>query len=236
MNHEYKYPGEELALFEKAVNWKKYFSRFITPLLRGRVLECGAGIGGTTALLNNGSAEEWVLLEPDEQMQANLVKKVNDHSLPANCRVKKGTIHSLSAADLYDCILYIDVLEHIEQDRAEMMEAANHLKTGGSLVVLSPAFPFLFSPFDHSIGHFRRYNRKMLSMLTVPSLKLRRSRYLDSAGFFASLANRLVLKKSTPTRAQVQAWDKWMIPVSRIADPVFFYSFGKSILATWEKQ
>ena len=53
MNRSYTYPGGELELFEHARNWKKYFSHFIKPYLKGRVLEVGAGIGSTTVILNN---------------------------------------------------------------------------------------------------------------------------------------------------------------------------------------
>jgi len=58
---------------------------------------------------------------------------------------------------------------------------------------------------------------------------------MDSMGFFASLVNKLLLKQSYPTHKQVQWWDKRLIPVSKITDRIFFYSFGKSILAVWKK-
>ena len=39
----------------------------------------------------------------------------------------------------FDCILYIDVLEHIENDRQELIEAKKRLKPGGRLIILAPA-------------------------------------------------------------------------------------------------
>ncbi|MEW9808604.1 hypothetical protein [Mesorhizobium marinum] len=38
-----------------------------------------------------------------------------------------------------------------------------------------------------------------------------------------------------PTKAQVATWDRLMVPLSRVADPVLGYSLGKSILAVWQK-
>jgi len=58
---------------------------------------------------------------------------------------------------------------------------------------------------------------------------------LDSAGFFASLANRLLLRSANPTHAQVQVWDRALVPVSRRLDWFLGYRFGKSILALWRK-
>lgn len=235
MSNAHKYPGEELALFEKAVNWKRYFAGRILSYIKGQVFENGAGIGGTTLLLNNENVTQWTLGEPDNSMQQLLQQKINDQLLPANCILHKGTIDSLNAGQLFDCIIYIDVLEHIENDKAEIEKAAAHLEPGGYLVVLSPAFNGLFSPFDKAIGHYRRYTKKTLSIVAPASLQKEKLYYLDSAGYFASLMNKLFLKQSYPTHRQVQLWDKWMVPVSKIIDRLFGYSFGKSILAVWKK-
>jgi len=236
MSINYKYPGEELQLFETATNWKNYFASHISVFLKDRVLEAGAGIGGTTLLLNKDKADSWVLLEPDETMWQVLQQKINDKVLPSNCKAIQGTLNSLDKNDKFDCIIYIDVLEHIEADAAEVKKATDHLEQGGHLIILSPAYQFLFSPFDKAIGHYRRYNRKTLSAIQPASLIRKKVIYLDSIGFFASLLNKIVLRQSYPAKRQVQFWDQWMVPVSKITDRIFFYSFGKSILAVWKKQ
>lgn len=236
MSTDYKYPGAELELFEAATNWKNYFAGHISSYLTGKVLEVGAGIGGTTLLLNKDEADYWLLLEPDETMQKLLQEKINSKLLPSNCHTVQGTLDSLDKKEKFDCIIYIDVLEHIENDAVELKKATDLLVQGGHLIILSPAFQFLFSPFDKAIGHYRRYNRKTLSAIRPASLTRKKMVYLDSVGFFASLLNKLLLRQSYPAKRQVQVWDQLMIPVSRITDRIFFYSFGKSILAVWKKQ
>lgn len=236
MSTEYKYPGEELRLFETATNWKNYFASHISSYLTGKVLEVGAGIGGTTLLLNKGKADTWLLLEPDETMQLILQQKIKDKLLPSNCKAVQGALDSLDKNERFDCIIYIDVLEHIENDAAEVKKATDLLVQGGHLIILSPAYQFLFSPFDKAIGHYRRYNRKTLSAIQPASFIREKVIYLDSIGFFASLLNKIALRQSYPAKRQVQFWDQWMVPVSKITDRIFFYSFGKSILAVWKKQ
>ena len=76
MSESFKYPGEELVLFQHATNWKKYFSRQIKRYIKGNVLEVGVGIGSTTLLLNDGSANQWLMLEPDERMSETLGKRI----------------------------------------------------------------------------------------------------------------------------------------------------------------
>lgn len=64
------------------------------------------------------------------------------------------------------------MLEHIEADAAEMNKAAALLNPGGHIIVLSPAFQFLYNPFDKAIGHYRRYNKRMLKKLQARHYKL----------------------------------------------------------------
>jgi hypothetical protein len=109
------------------------------------------------------------------------------------------------------------------------------LRSGGSLCVLSPAHPWLFSEFDARIGHHRRYSRAALVALTPPRTRLRLVRYLDSVGLGASLANRLLLRSPKPTRSQILFWDRLMVPLSRPLDWLLRYRLGKSILAVWER-
>lgn len=231
----YKYVGEELAFFEKAVNWKSYFSSFIKPYIGNNVLEVGSGIGATTKLLNDGSAKQWTLLEPDEELYKILQERMNSGPQYMNCILKNDTISELNNAKKFDTIIYIDVLEHIEDDKKEMRLSADLLENNGHLIILSPAFHFLFSPFDKQIGHYRRYNTKTLQAVMPASLQLTDLRYLDSLGFFASLANKVLLHQKYASEKQIRVWDKWMIPVSKLTDKLFFHSFGKSILGIWKK-
>ena len=57
--------------------------------------------------------------------------------------------------------------------------------------------------------------------------------YLDAVGMAASLANRLLLRASMPTDGQIKFWDRMLVPVSRVIDPVLARSIGKSVVAIW---
>ncbi|MEI9944366.1 MAG: class I SAM-dependent methyltransferase [Chitinophagaceae bacterium] len=234
MSDQYTYPGDELSLFQHATNWKKYFFSRLMPYVKGDVLEAGAGLGANTKWLYNNKITHLVLLEPDTEMSLLLKEKVESDKTKKNITVINGTLNEVTD-QRFDAILYIDVLEHIEKDREEMMKAVSLLKPNGHLVVLSPAFQSLYSPFDKEIGHYRRYTKKQLRKITPRLLRLVKLQYLDSIGFFASAANRMMLKQSSPSIKQVHLWDKWMIPVSKFTDKLFFHSFGKSILGIWQK-
>ena len=231
---EFEYVGQELDLFAAAHNWKSYWSKQIKPYLRGDILEVGAGIGSNTERLDPGGTARWVCLEPDPQHTAQLARKLNESNANRRYEIVCGTLSQM-AGQQFDTIIYIDVLEHIEHDRDELQAAATLLRPGGCVVVLSPAHQSLYTPLDRGLGHFRRYNRSTIRHIAPAGLRLGRVWYLDSVGLLASLANRLFLHQSLPTRAQFAFWDGFIIPASRVLDRLFFYSIGKSIVATWQK-
>ena len=233
---EYQYVGSELTLFAEATRWKQYLRSQMAPYLGADVLEVGAGLGGTTRLLCTGSQRRWIGLEPDRALAEQLEGAAREGALPACFEAFVGTLDDLAAGAQFDTLLYVDVLEHIEDDRGEMLRAASRLAPGGHVVVLSPAHPWLYSPFDAAIGHYRRYTRKSLSALAPESLEPVRIAYLDCVGLLASLGNRLLLRRSMPTREQIAFWDRGMIPISRRLDPLLAYSIGKAVLGVWRRR
>jgi len=232
---DFTYVGGELGLFAHATNWKRYWSGKFDPFLAGDVLEVGAGIGTNTVLLRPRAKSSWTCLEPDGKLVEELKAVLARTNLEKSCRVVTGTISELPAAEHFDAIIYVDVLEHIPDDHAELARAAEHLRPGGKVVVLSPAHQWLFSEFDKSIGHCRRYSKRTLLAATPATLRPVKCFYLDACGLFLSLANRLLLRQSLPTVKQILVWDRLVVPVSRLVDPLLLFRAGKSIVGVWQR-
>lgn len=232
---DYRYEGDELSLFREAHRWKAYLRDEIRREVRGAVLEVGAGMGGTTRALRDVTDPSWTCLEPDESLCDALRAEVSSLPSPEKIEVRVGTLASLPEALRYDTILYVDVLEHIADDRDELARAAARLTPGGSVVVLSPAHQWLFTPFDTAVGHHRRYTLDALRALTPAGTAMTRADYLDSVGLLASLGNRLLLRQGMPTARQVALWDRVMVPVSRKLDPLLAHRVGKSVLGVWHR-
>jgi len=235
-NESFEYVGDELSLFQHAVNWKKYYAGVLAKYIKGDVLEVGGGIGATARTLCNPSVKRWVSVEPDPELVKLMRDSFEKEPLPVEPEIVTGTIDDAPVDEKYDSVIYIDVLEHIEDDHAEMVRARDWLKPGGHLVVLCPAHQWLFTPFDEAIGHFRRYSRKTMGAV-APEEGLKRERliYLDSAGMLASMGNWLFLKASMPTIDQIKLWDSKLVPVSRWLDRLLFHRVGKSVVGVWRK-
>ena len=168
-------------------------------------------------------------IEPDEKFRQVIEEKIISGEIPACCNTSGGFLADLSPQRNFDTILYIDVLEHIQNDVNELIEAGRHLVEGGTLIVLSPAYQFLFSEFDRSIGHCRRYDRASLLALTPPGCRVEHIYFLDSLGMAPSLANRFLLRQSKPSLRQILFWDRFLLPFSRrqcaIIGKIFLFLF-----------
>ena len=200
------------------------------------VLEVGAGIGSNLGHYIRHKPQYVTLVEPDIQLFSQLYEQCQLNSQNINLKPVNGNIsHIEKGNQLFDSILYIDVLEHIKDDTTELFKASKLLKTNGYIIVLSPAHNFLYSPFDKSVGHYRRYCKKTMINATPSTLKLQELFYLDSVGLILSLANKLRLTSPIPTLKQINFWDSRIIPISRILDKVFGYRVGKTIIGIYQK-
>ncbi len=249
------YIGDELELFSHAHNWKNYWGNHVKPYLGERVLEVGAGLGGTTQhLLDEKTMKRWTCLEPDPELARGIQDKKDKGLLPDTCEIlvktladmgiagnisdnaQQGRTDSPNTEGPYDAIIYIDVIEHIEDDKAELAQTLPFLKENGHLIILVPAHQFLFSPFDKAIGHFRRYNRPHLKSVIPEGYEIVKTVYLDAVGLGASLANKWFLKQSYPTLKQILFWDKYIVSLSKWVDKLTFHNFGKSVLLVARKK
>ena len=93
------------------------------------------------------SEQSWTCLEPDAKLVAILEAERAKEPLALDPTLVVGDLGTLAPDARFDTILYIDVLEHIEDDHGELARAAERLAPGGHLIVLSPAYAFLFRVF-----------------------------------------------------------------------------------------
>jgi SAM-dependent methyltransferase len=234
MTAQAAYLGNELDVFAAAINWKQYWRSHVVRFVGGDVAEVGAGIGSNTELLcNSDHVRQWTCLEPDPRLAQRLRDSLRGGA--GRCTIVVGTLEDVGDDDRFDSVMYIDVLEHIEDDRAELRRAAAHLRPGGTLVVLAPAHQWLFTAFDAAIGHYRRYTRSSLAAAVPPGLRVQELIYLDSVGLLASAANRFLLRSASPTPSQIKLWDRVFVTGSKALDPLLGHAVGKSVLGIWRK-
>jgi len=224
-----KYPGAELENFDKATIWRKYIFLLIKKFIKGSVLEVGAGIGSFTKNYKN-IPSQITLSEVDNDNFAILKKKFRSTNFNFFNIITKNINKK------FDTIMYLNVLEHIKEDKEELINAFEKLNNNGHLIVLVPAHNKLYSKFDKAVGHFRRYETNFFKQLNIKNSKLIKLIYLDSIGFFLYYLNKVFFKEEVyPTKFKIFLWDKFFTPISYFLDKILMYKFGKNILYVIKK-
>ncbi len=217
------YDGWELEYFDRAINFRNYQFDILKKYIKGIVAEVGPG-NGSFLKYYLPLAEQIDLYEPSNNFIDNLKKIKNQKTSIINNNFTQKD-------NAYDTILYLDVLEHIENDENELEIAFKSLKTGGALIVNVPAFQHLYSQFDKDIDHFRRYSKNDLKKLTN-KFKFSKTKliYYDSIGYFLSIGSKLITKNYLNNfEKKIKIWDTLM-PISKIIDLIIFNLIGKSLI------
>ena len=220
----------ELEFFDAAKNWRKYQFENILKYINFSVLEVGPGTGNNVQYYKD-RASEITLLEINKRLASSLKSKFEEDK---KITIQNSDIHSQERK--FDTILYMDVLEHIEDDKKEINRALEQLKPGGNLIFFVPAYQFLYSDFDKAVGHVKRYNKHFfLSFKKDEKISIIELKYFYSVGFFMAVLNKLFNKKTKKTiRLGVKIWDK-LIFFSKIMDLILLNKFGKSLLCVIKK-
>lgn len=106
-------------------------------------------------------------------------------------------------------ITAMDVLEHLHDDAASLRELVRLLRPGGIAVITVPAMPSLWSDWDESLHHVRRYSRRTLSQLVSnTNTELLRIAYFNTA----AVAPAWLVRSWRKWRGPGPVWAEHLIP------------------------
>ncbi len=220
------YPGKELEAMSFAANYHRWIVDELAPYLGREVAEVGAGIGSVSALLLEKPIGRLAAYEPSANMFAQLAR-----ALQGEPRAQaRNAFFGREAGEAFDSVAYINVLEHIEDDRGELGRAHARIRPGGHLLVFVPALAWLYSAFDRRIGHVRRYSRPQLERLVAEAgFEVVKSRYFDAAGIVPWYLNFVVLDRGLGG-ASVSLYDRLVVPPMRFIEGIVAPPLGKNLL------
>ena len=129
-------------------------ARHVPLSASARVLEIGCGTGHNLAMLARFGTVDAIEIDPASRALATsrLRKPVGDAPLPALEGVGTG----------YDLVALLDVLEHIDDDRAALQAVGARLSPSGRLLLTVPQYPWMWSGHDVANHHKRRYTQATL--------------------------------------------------------------------------
>ena len=221
-----KYTGWELKYFDSSSNFRKYQFSLIKEFIGEKILEVGPGSGN---FANN------FLINVSKKLHLTEISKDLFEKLKIKFELKKNVeVYSKAISEIdskFDTICYFDVLEHIENHELEIKEALKRLNKNGKLIIIVPAFNHLYSYYDKSIGHYRRYEKEFFqNFIKKNNLIKKKLIYFDSVGYFFLLINKFVnMKSESKVGLGTIIWNL-LVPISKIIDKILFHKFGKSLI------
>ena len=229
------YEGQVLETLAKATNYYAWIFKSVAPWVRGNVIEYGAGLGTASERLVT-LADRLTLVEPTVQLANVLCSRFANDPRVAIAAETIETHAPRIAANTVDCVVLINVLEHIEDDSEAMVLIFRMLKPGGRLIVFVPAGEFLMSKMDLVLGHFRRYDTNdLMSKITGAGGEMLLCRYFDMAGVVTWWVVNTLMGATTLYPTLLRINDKVVVPISRAFERIVPIPIGKNLISIAEK-
>ncbi len=232
------YVGTDLEAMSFAENYHRWILNELRPFLGKSLVEVGAGTGSFSELLLECSPDSLMLVEPSEMVE-KLRRNISSKNGGAKIRIFDSAFRDVAdevTAAKPDSIIYVNVLEHIEDDSAELAAVFDALVPGGRVFIFVPAHPWLYGAFDKSVGHFRRYRRHELEQRTrAAGFEIRVSKYFDLIGVAPWWIKYRLLRSEKLEPKAVELYDRWAVPVTRAIESAIKPPTGKNLLLIGEK-
>lgn len=235
--------GEEYRhLYENHWWWRAREKVVLAELARvrppggwSRALDVGCGDGLIFGALGDyAAAVEGV--EPDAHLVTERLRS-------------DGTIHvrpfdpSFQPGRRFGLVLFLDVLEHLDDPSAAVAHAASLMEEEGTILVTVPAFRSLWTSHDDLNRHVTRYDRGELLALLSPHFTVDKARYffrwVHPAKLFQRAMEGVTRPEPAPPQVPPPPLNATMYAMSRIEEAVLSWStipVGSSLLAVGRKR
>ena len=229
-----------LEVIAKAGRFNKWMYDQFRDQLKGEILEIGSGIGNISQLVIE-EGRFITLSDYNDEYCESLRKKFPQHT-----NVREVIKIDLLDPDFenkysiykekFDSIFLLNVIEHIEDDLTAVKNCNYLLKRGGHLILLAPAYAWLYCTFDKQLGHYRRYSLKQLKeLLRKGTFSILKGDYFNFAGIAGWFLFGKIMNKKMLGSGEMSAFNK-IVPLAKAVDKILGRSTGLSIIVTGIKK
>lgn len=229
-----------LRIIAKASRFNYWIYKTIYPNLKGKVLEIGSGLGnisqyliqdGFDTTLSDYNPDYCSYLEQRFDTSANV-----DAILSINLQEEAFFDKYKDLEEKFDTVYLLNVVEHLADDSKAIAYCHYLLKQNGNLIILVPAFGFLYCGLDKNLGHFRRYTASgLITLLEAGNLRVTHKRYFNALGIFGWLLYGKILGYRMLEQREITAYDK-MVFFAKAMDFFFNRLLGLSVIVTSKKK
>lgn len=228
----------------KNISRMEYFNKWmynqIKPFLHGKVLEIGSGWGNISKFAFEDK-KDLTISDYSPEYISRLKETFKDlipvsKILTINIDHPEFVTEYAEYKEKFDTIFILNVIEHIRNDGAACKNMHFLLKQGGNLVVLAPAYQWLFCNLDKELGHYRRYSLKSLKELVYKNgFGISKAFYFNAFGILGWLLSGKIFQKKMLGTQELSLFNI-LVPFMRITDTLLLKKIGLSAIVTGRKQ
>ncbi len=225
----------DLEIMAKATNYRNWILSHYFGFIGKRVLEIGAGIGNYTEVLTD--REVVIAIDNHEPCVDYLRDRFKGHKNIAPLKMDISSSLSLTLREYeLDTAICLNVLEHIYDDIEALRTIRAILSKYGKIILLVPAFQFLYGSIDRLVGHHRRYTKNEINKkLNSAGFEVNDIFYMNSIAVLAWFVNNRILNIKEESFGQVLLYDRRVVPVLRKIEEIMRPPFGLSVVAIASK-
>lgn len=225
-----------LEVIAKANRFNQWMYEQFKNELKGEVLEIGSGIGNVSKLVIADG--HYITLSDYNVSYCEILKK----NFSSNEKVRdiiqidlldpEFEIKYAPHKEKFESIFLLNVIEHISDDRLSIKNCRYLLKENGHLIVLAPAYSWLYCNLDKQLGHHRRYTTKSMELILKENdLEILKSNYFNFTGITGWLLFGKIFRSKMLGNGEMSAFNS-IVPLARLIDKIFVNRIGLSIIVT----
>jgi 2-polyprenyl-3-methyl-5-hydroxy-6-metoxy-1,4-benzoquinol methylase len=229
---------KSLQVISHADRFNRWMFETIVPFAAGNILEIGSGIGNLSRYFLEHNYH--ITLSDIDPVYTNILHQQFSRFpnlqgiMQIDLQHKNFQLEYASLKESFNTVFYLNVLEHLRDDKLAVKNSLYLLKPGGTLIILVPAYPILYSRMDKALHHVKRYTKKSLNkLLSDNGTTIKKSFYFNAIGIIAWLYGKLLRLETVPKK-EMNFFDK-LVPTSKFLDSLLMKKMGLSVISIAQK-
>lgn len=129
-----------------------------------------------------------------------------------------------------NCIISLNVLEHIEDDDEYIKKFYKHLPADGKLILYLPSSELIWTKLDEMVNHKRRYSKSgIIKLLKSNNFEIEKIFFVDFIGWIVLFFLKMFRVKLDFDKRKIKFYDKFIFRTFKFTDYFFKNIIGKNL-------
>tara|TARA_B100000941_G_scaffold198942_1_gene144354 strand:- start:13 stop:696 length:684 start_codon:yes stop_codon:yes gene_type:complete len=210
-----------------AENYNKYVADLFFSNIdkTENILDFGAGYGLITEKFKKKGYKISAV-----EINKTALEKLNDKNIDSYNLIEK-------VPKSINCIISLNVLEHIEDDDKYIKKFYNHLPQDGKLILYLPTSNLIWTELDDMVNHKRRYSKSgVVELLNSNSFEIEKIFFVDFIGWIVLFFLKMFRVKLDFDKRKIKFYDKFIFRTFKFTDYFFKNIIGKNLFIVASKK